>query len=93
MKNKLKVSIVICTRDRNTYLKTCIDSLLKQTYLPKEIIIVEDCSNEDENVFKFFKKEFSDLNFEINKNITNLFNYKTKIILLRNCNFQNWGLE
>ena len=84
MNKKLKISVVICTRNRNTYLKKCIDTLLKQTYLPKEIIIVEDFSNEDENVFEFFKKEFSDLNFEITRNITNLFNYKTKIILLRN---------
>src|SRR3989344_662391 len=77
---KLNISAVICTRNRNKYLKVCMISLLKQSYPLKEIIIVEDKSTSDMNIFKFFEKEF----FNIIYNMNNLFNFRTKIILLRN---------
>ncbi|MBI2543606.1 MAG: glycosyltransferase family 2 protein [Candidatus Aenigmarchaeota archaeon] len=75
---KLDVSVVICTRDRNEYLAKCVSSLLKQNYPPKEIIIIDDYS--DTNVAKFFAKEF----YQLFSNLKMLFNFRTRLILLRN---------
>ena len=38
----ISISVVIGTKDRPEYLKTCVASLVEQTKLPKEIIIVDD---------------------------------------------------
>lgn len=41
-----KVSIVIANYNRAAYLIECLDSLMSQTYLNKEIIIVDDASTD-----------------------------------------------
>lgn len=42
-----KVSIVITNFNRSNYLRECLDSLHRQTYSNKEIIIVDDASTDD----------------------------------------------
>jgi len=37
-----KVSVVICTHNRPECLKKCVDSILGQTILPKDIVIIDD---------------------------------------------------
>ncbi|WP_419802495.1 glycosyltransferase family 2 protein [Mucilaginibacter sp.] len=44
---KVDVSVVICTRNRSRDLKLCIESLLKQTCLPIEIIVVDNAPTDD----------------------------------------------
>jgi GT2 family glycosyltransferase len=39
------LSAVICTKDRPDFLKACLESILSQTTLPKEVIIVNDHGN------------------------------------------------
>lgn len=46
MNDKLTSSVVICTKNRINELKECIDSLLKQSVKPEEIIIVDASDNE-----------------------------------------------
>lgn len=40
--NVLDVSIVICTRNRSSYLQRCLVSLQDQQFLPREIIVVDN---------------------------------------------------
>lgn len=39
-------SVVICTRDRPNELQTCLSSLPKQSYPPREIIVVDNASSD-----------------------------------------------
>lgn len=41
MKNKLPISILICSKDRPEKLKSCVKSIFAQEILPEEIIIVD----------------------------------------------------
>lgn len=43
----LDISVVVCTRNRSTQLKRCLDSLLQQRVLPSEIIIVDNAPTDD----------------------------------------------
>lgn len=53
------VSIVIPTRNRTYDLKRLLDSILVQTVLPKEIVIVDDSSDEQtKDLAEFVKGEF-----------------------------------
>ena len=52
------ISIIIPTRNRIHLLIDCIDSILSQSYLPKEIIIVDSSSNG--NFSETIKNKFSD---------------------------------
>jgi glycosyltransferase involved in cell wall biosynthesis len=54
-KTNLKISLVICTKDRVNDLKECLVSVLKQTELPDEIIIVDSSKNQD--TFLMLKEE------------------------------------
>lgn len=45
---KLNISVVVCTRNRSMQLKKCLDSLLKQFSLPKEIIVVDNAPLDEE---------------------------------------------
>lgn len=46
---KLKISVAICTYNASAYLDEQISSILFQTMLPDEIIIIDDCSSDDTN--------------------------------------------
>ncbi len=79
MEKRLEFSVVVCTRNRVNCLKKCIISLLSQSYLPKEIIIVDDASRDELNVYEFFKDEISKIKFIMIGSFKSL-----SIILLRN---------
>ncbi|MHA1380729.1 MAG: glycosyltransferase family 2 protein [Candidatus Helarchaeota archaeon] len=46
LKSKLKVSVVICTRNRVRALLRCVKSILNQSYPNFEIIVINDYSNQ-----------------------------------------------
>ncbi len=79
MKEKIRISVVICTRNRLDYLKKCISSALQQSYLPKEIIIIDDASKDTLNVSDFFKNEFLALKYKLSKLVNSV-----DIILVKN---------
>lgn len=53
----MDISVVIPTYNRPQDLRLCLDSILKQTFVPKEIIIVDDGELADSP----YKKEFEEL--------------------------------
>ena len=57
----MDVSLVIPTYNRSEDLDKCFDSIIIQTVLPKEIIIVDDSENDEiEKLTNFREKEFLD---------------------------------
>lgn len=53
------ISVVVCTRNRPQHLAECVVSLLRQTRKPKEIIVVDDASENDLNLKEFFSRKIS----------------------------------
>ena len=51
----MKVSVIIPSRNRFSYLLECINSVKAQTYKDVEIIVVDDCSSQNE--YKVFEWE------------------------------------
>lgn len=45
------VSVVICTRNRIEYLKKCLVSIIRQSFKPLEIILIDDASDRRINIF------------------------------------------
>ena len=50
-----KVSIVLTVFNNSKFLESCLKSILKQTYLPEEIILIDDGSEDDETKKIFLK--------------------------------------
>lgn len=50
----MKITVIICTKDRPKDIATVLTSLQKQTYVPNEIIIVDGSDNPVEHVVKDF---------------------------------------
>ena len=50
--SKPKISVVIITKDRPDYFRRALDSVLNQSLLPDEIIVVEDVSNGSTSVYQ-----------------------------------------
>lgn len=46
-KNNFSLSVIIPNYNKAKYLRTCLDSILAQTLLPAEIIVVDDCSTDE----------------------------------------------
>ena len=55
-----KVSVIITIFNNSEYLTRCVNSVLRQSYSPKEIILIDDGSFDD-NAKKIYLK------FKINK--------------------------
>lgn len=83
----MRVSIVIPTYNRAEDLDKCLNSLITQTILPKEIIIVDDSDNDEiENLIAQRKKEFK----EKNALLKYIRNYKEKsTAIARNIGVEN----
>ncbi|MEC8832244.1 MAG: glycosyltransferase family 2 protein, partial [Bacteroidota bacterium] len=43
----MRISIVIPAHNEAAFLKDCLDSISVQTYLPNEVIVVDDNSSDD----------------------------------------------
>ena len=56
--NKFSLSVIIPNYNKDKYLNKCIDSIINQTLLPNEIIIVDDCSTDNSKkiIKKYMKK-------------------------------------
>ena len=50
-----EVSIVLTVFNNSKFLKSCLNSILKQSYPPKEIILIDDGSEDDETKKIFVK--------------------------------------
>ena len=59
------VSVIIVNRDRKTYLRNCLDSLLNQTHSPIEIIVVDNGSADGSQ--KMLKEEFAQVKLITNE--------------------------
>lgn len=68
----MKVSICIPTYNRPNFLKEAIDSCLKQTYLPYEIIVSDDSSNDESQLLVKKIKESNSVNITYFRNIPSL---------------------
>lgn len=44
---KVDISIVVCTRNRSESLKYCLDSLIQQSCMPLEIIVIDNAPTDD----------------------------------------------
>lgn len=51
------ISVAITTRNRPNLLRKCLDSILRQTLLPKEIIVVDASDNSEIEVLNDFKSK------------------------------------
>ncbi|MFH0935280.1 MAG: glycosyltransferase family 2 protein [Candidatus Omnitrophota bacterium] len=73
------VSVIIANRNRKTYLRSCLDSLFKQTYGSIETIVVDNGSEDDSQ--QMLKEEFAQVKLIANED--NLFY----------CQAQNQGIR
>ncbi|HUM84981.1 MAG TPA: glycosyltransferase family 2 protein [Lachnospiraceae bacterium] len=46
-RNKYSLAVIISNYNKSGYLRECLNSVLQQTLLPDEIIVVDDCSTDD----------------------------------------------
>ncbi len=60
-----KIAIVIVTYNGREYLPDCFNSLAKQTLLPKEIIVIDNASQDDS--VKYVKEKYSQVDLIENK--------------------------
>ena len=62
----MQVSVIIPTYNRQKDLKTCLNSILHQTKLPREVIIVDDSDNDKiENLIKEENSSFGNKNIDL----------------------------
>jgi GT2 family glycosyltransferase len=77
--NKLKLSIVITTRNRELLLHSCLDSIVKNNLsISYEVIIVDDASNDGTKEFDI--NEYSNLNLTIIRNTQQLMMVRSRNI-------------
>lgn len=68
-----KISFIVTCYNKALYLKECLLSIKEQTYLNKEIIVVDDCSTDESlSLIENFKVENSDIEVKIVRNEKNL---------------------
>ena len=67
------VSVIIPCYNSSLSLERCLDSVAMQTVLPYEIVIVDDCSQDDSmSVITGLVSKYNNLNFHVSRNLTNL---------------------
>lgn len=68
-----KISFIVTCYNKALYLKECLLSIKEQSYVNKEIVVVDDCSS-DESVFVIenFKAENPDIDVKIVRNKQNV---------------------
>ncbi len=75
-----EMSVIVCTRNRPEHLRKCIASLLKQSAKPKEIIIVDDASDERIDTMQMLNAIFS----SIQNKVSNILSENIEIKYMRN---------
>lgn len=64
---KSKISVIILNYNYGKFLTKCVESVLEQTRLADEIIIMDDCSNDDSiNILKPLTEKKSKINYVLN---------------------------
>jgi len=70
--NTHKVACIIASYNYGDFLIEAVESVLKQTILPNEILITDDCSDDDtQSIAEAYAKKYPDL-IKYNRNETNL---------------------
>ena len=66
----IKISVIIPTFNRSSFIENTINSVLRQSYSVDEIIVVDN--NSTDNTYKLIKKKFPDINLikEINQGVS-----------------------
>ena len=60
----MKTSVVMATYNGEKFLKQQLDSILSQTVLPDELVIVDDCSTDRTcEILSNYKKEYPSVNW------------------------------
>lgn len=68
-----KISFIVTCYNKALYLKECLLSIKEQTYVNKEIVVVDDCSTDESvSVIENFKAENPDLDVKIVQNKQNV---------------------
>lgn len=70
LKTNEKISIIIVNYNNAKYLKKSIDSALAQNYTPKEVIVIDDKSND--NSLDILKKYKNRIRYFVNRNKTKI---------------------
>lgn len=68
-----KISFIVTCYNKALYLKECLLSIKEQTYVNKEIVVVDDCSTDESvSVIENFKAENPDIDVKIVQNKQNV---------------------
>ncbi len=71
--NNNSLSVVLSVFNGREYIKEQLESLVLQTLLPDEVLIIDDCSTDDSvSIILGFAKEHGDVNFVLERNSVNL---------------------
>ena len=72
-----KISVIVPLYNAERFLKTCIDSILNQSFEDFELIIVDDCSTDRSLEIA---QQYRDSRIKIFRNVTNLGDAATRNI-------------
>ena len=67
----VRVSILVCTRNRPEFIPPCIQSLQKQSYPHREIIVVDQSTNDKTEKITFDSKSFKLASEDANRSFLN----------------------
>lgn len=59
-RNALKIGIIVPAHNEAEFIATTLESLLRQTYLPEQIVVVDDGSTDNTpNIIQFYTRQYS----------------------------------